>query len=358
MIGADVARLLALVGLGVLSVGGALEIWHCVALLVLYGAGEAFFQPALVALVPRVVAEEELVQANAVDEFVRPFCMYLAGPAIGGLVVGAFGPGTGFLIDAGTFALGIACIALIRTRPAAPAGARASVRAELREGLAFVRATPWLWGTLTAAAVAMLCFYGPVEVLLPYVVKTEYGGGPEAFGLILAAGGLGSITAAVVMGHRGLPRRSVTVMYAAWITATAAVAGYGIVAATAPAAAVAAVYGVGITVGMVIWRTLMQTHVPRALLGRVASLDTFVSVGLIPVSFALVGPVSAVAGARATLIGGGVLGCAATAGLFLALPRMRAVEGTSGQRGDVLGEAGVGDVGGVHADDLDALARR
>ena len=356
MIAADLARMVALVGLGTLSVAGVLEVWHCAAIIVLYGAGEAFFMPAFAAIVPTVVEPGELVQANALDEFVRPFCLYLAGPAVGGLTVAAVGPGTAFLIDAGTFLFAMTCVALMRVRRDRVVVAGSSFVRELREGFAFVRATPWLWGTLMAAAIALLCFFGPVEVLLPFVVKNEYGGGPEAFGFVLAAGGAGSILAALIVGQRDLPRRHVTVMYAAWIIASATIAGYGLVATTWQAMMIATVYGAGITVGMVVWRTLMQTHVPGDMLGRVSSLDSFVSAGLMPVSFALVGPVAALVGAKTTLIGGGVLASVSTLVIFLALPSMRDVE-RLGERGEGGGEAGIAHLGGVEAEDLDAVLR-
>ena len=77
--------------------------------------------------------------------------------------------------------------------------------------------------------------------------------------------------------------------------------------------------------GMVVWSTMMQTRVPRELRGRVTSLDWFVSTSLVPVSFALTGPVAAAVGAEATLAGAGVIACAATL-LCLLIPGMRETE--------------------------------
>ena len=88
-----------------------------------------------------------------------------------------------------------------------------SVLRELREGLAFVRAHTWLWATLVAAAVFLLAYWGPVEVLVPYLVRNELGGDADDFGLVLACGGVGSILAALFLGQRGLPRRHITFMY-------------------------------------------------------------------------------------------------------------------------------------------------
>jgi DHA3 family tetracycline resistance protein-like MFS transporter len=75
-----------------------------------------------------------------------------------------------------------------------------------------------------------------------------------------------------------------------------------------------------------VWATAKQRHVPAALLGRVSSLDWLISIGLLPLSFALTGPVSAALGVRETLVLAGVLGAAVTlAGLMV--PGVRAVEG-------------------------------
>ena len=63
---------------------------------------------------------------------------------------------------------------------------------QLREAASFVRSQTWLWATLVMAAVALLVFLGPVEVLLPFRVKEQLGASAGAFGLVLASMGLGS----------------------------------------------------------------------------------------------------------------------------------------------------------------------
>ena len=76
---------------------------------------------------------------------------------------------------------------------------------------------------------------------------------------------------------------------------------------------------------MIVWATTKQRLVPNRLLGRVSSVDWFVSIGLLPLSFALTGPVAAALGATTTLVWAGVLGASVTvAALFL--PGMRATE--------------------------------
>ena len=76
------------------------------------------------------------------------------------------------------------------------------------------RSSLWLWGTLLSAAFAYLAFLSPTEVLLPYIVKNDLHASAADLGLIFAAGGVGAVGAALVMGQRGDPSRDVAVMYA------------------------------------------------------------------------------------------------------------------------------------------------
>lgn len=316
MIGADAARFAAVGLLGVLSVAGALRIWETVALMLVYGAGEAFFQPAFGAILPEIVPAEELLQANSVSAFVRPLALRFVGPAIGGALVVAGGAGTAMLADAGTFLLSMACLVAMRVRSPTVDGDRHALR-ELTEGWRYVRSQPWLWATLGGAAVTLLAFYGPFEVLLPVLVRNDLHGTAAGFGLVLAAGGAASMVAALFMAQRDLPRRPLAVMYVAWSVASLSLVGFSFAEATWQLMALAAVDGAGNVIGIVIWSTLMQRRVPPAMLGRVTSLDFFVSVGLTPVSFAVVGPLAAAAGTRTTLL---LAGIAAPIALLAFLP--------------------------------------
>jgi Transmembrane secretion effector len=321
MVAADVVRGVAIAAIGALSVAGALELWHVIALVAVYGAGEALFVPAFGAIVPDLVPEHLLVQANSLDMLVRPLTARLLGPIVAGVAIAAVGPGGAFLLDAGTFAVSAAAILAIRARPL-PVREPSSALRDVAEGFRFVRAHTWLWGTLVAAAVTLLCFYGPWGVLVPYLVRNTLAGSAGDLGLVFAAGGLGAVGAAIVMGQRRLPRRRITFMYAAWTVSAASIAGYGVAAELWHAMAAAFASGALSTAGMIVWMTLLQTRVPRELLGRVSSFDWFVSIGLIPISFALTGPIAEWVGVRETLVGAGLLSGAITLA-FLFLPGMR-----------------------------------
>jgi MFS family permease len=324
MLTADVIRAVVVAVIAVLSLTGSLEMWELIALVAIYGAGDALFHPASMAIVPMLVPPDEVVNANALEQLVRPLALRFVGPAIGGAMVATAGAGGGFGFDAVTFAVSAVCLAAMRPIPPAATAAR-SFRAglrEAREGLAYVRAHAWLWVTLAAAALGVFAFYGPLQVLLPYRIKNELGLSAGTFGAVLAAGGLARVTAAFVIGQRGLPRRHVLAMYLSWSAATAAIAGYAYATSSWTLMAIAAFAGALEAVGALTWGTLMQTLVPGRLLGRVASVDMMISIGFVPLSFALAGPLAEALGTRAVLVGAGVIGAACFA-LFPLVPGVR-----------------------------------
>jgi MFS family permease len=327
---ADGLRAVAVAVLATLVLMGALRFWELVVLVAVYGIGTAFFMPAFEAILPELLPKSDLPAANALDQFVRPIAMRLIGPVAGGALVAA-SAGLAFAIDAASFAACLVAVLVMPRRAGRNVEVQTSSVAALKEGLRFVRQRVWLWGTLLSAAISYLVFLGPAEVLLPYLVKNELHASAGTLGLVLAAGGVGALGGAAFMGHRGHPRRDVTVMYMTWTIATLAIAGYGIANAAWELMLVCLVFNALEAAGTIVWATIKQHHVPGSMLGRVSSLDWLISIGLLPLSFALTAPVAAVFGARATLVGAAALGAAVTLGGFF-LPGMRAIERTGGGR--------------------------
>ena len=340
MVGADLVRAIAIGLLGLFSVSGALELWHVVALIAFVGLGDAFFNPASTAIVPDLLPDDQLPQANALQGLLRPLAVRLIGPALGGLVVAGVGSGTAFLLDAASFLASGAAVLAIATRPRHPAaghGVRQTLH-EVGEGLAYVRATPWIWATLVSAMLSLLVWIGPQEVLLPFLVKNRLALGPDALGGIFAAGGVGAILMAITIGQLGQPRRRVTAMFASWSIGVLLIAGYGLMTALWQALVLSAIGAALFELGQMIWTTLLQQLVPRELLGRVSSLDWLVSVGLVPISFALTGPVAGAIGAEWTMVAAGTLGAVLMSALLFA-PGVRDPERGTIPRRNGVGEA-------------------
>jgi len=307
----DAIRGVAIGAIGVLSITHTVVMWHIIALVVVYGIGQAIFGPAFSAIVPGLVPEGSLVEANSLDQFVRPFCYQLMGPALGGLLVGSLGVGSAFLFDAGTFVFSMAVVfrMTVLAHPA-PSSVEETTSAlgEMREGLRFVLSRKWLRGGMFAALVGLLLTWGPFEVLVPYIVKNLLHGSPIDLGFVFFAGGVAAVVSAIVWGQRGLPKHPFRWMYLSWAIASFAIAGFGVVNAVWQAALFSMISSAGITTLLVMWFTVVQRYVPADILGRVFSIDWLISASLVPLSFALTGPVASLIGPRGTMIAAGLGG--------------------------------------------------
>ena len=114
-------------------------------------------------------------------------------------------------------------------------------------------------------------------------------------------------------------------MYLAWTIGIALIAVYGLMDALWQALLVSIVMNALFELGQVTWTTMLQQLVPRQLLGRVSSLDWFVSVSLVPVSYALTGPAADIFGAGPVMVVAAIAGAVATFALLF-VPGVRAPE--------------------------------
>ena len=280
----------------VLASVGALRIWHLAVAAAALGIAAAFFFPAYSAILPRILPPEQLLAANGIEGVVRPVFQRSVGPAVAGVIVGATMPSMGAMLVAVLFGLGL--LLLVSTRPATVArhspGPKNRVLSDLREGFRFMTGTPWLLWTLLFASVFVLLVLGPIEVLLPFIAQERFDDGARSYGFILAFFGAGSAIGALAVSSARMPRRYLTVMMAMWGIGSVPLVVVGTTSSFPVMAAATFVIGITDGAGMVIWGTLLQRRVPTEMLGRVSSLDFFVSLAFMPLSFAIAGPLSKV----------------------------------------------------------------
>lgn len=345
--GTNLAVIAAISGL---ALAGWLQLWHLAVGAFVLGVGAAFFFPAYSAILPRILPPEDLLAANGMEGTLRPILQQAAGPAVAGILVAALSPShavTGvaachllaFIIlnflgqhalDApGTGTAGTDRTAggavVERTGGAAVERTKASFFHDLREGVSYTVRTPWLLWTLLWACISVLFLIGPIEVLLPFVVRDQLGGDSRMFGFLLAVMGVGGAAASLATASFALPRRYLTVMMVSWGAGSLPLAAVGIMDSFWMVAAALFIFGATGGIGMVIWGTLLQRRVPAHLLGRVSSLDFFVSLALMPVSMALAGPAAAVLPTWVIfLVAGGV--CPVMAVVAMVVARMPADE--------------------------------
>ena len=173
------------------------QVWVLFVCSALLAGFYALLRPPLDALVPRVVPREQIKAAMAL-EWLRGDVGMVAGPAVGGVLIAAFGLTTTYAIDLATFLISLGFLAAMRASPPA-AGADAPSLRSIVEGLRYARSRPELMGTYLVDINAM--FFGIPEALFP-ALAVGYGG-PEVLGLLLAAPAAGSLLVALFSGWTG-----------------------------------------------------------------------------------------------------------------------------------------------------------
>ncbi|HEY9309089.1 MAG TPA: MFS transporter [Microbacterium sp.] len=311
----ELLNLLAITSVAVAGVLGAVTIPHLAIVAFVLGAGAGFFFPAYSAILPRILPPAQLLAANGLEGAIRPALQQAAGPAAAGIIVAAvFAPAHAAWGVVAAHALALVLLLFVRPEPPVAAGEEheppAGVRGvfhDLREAVGFTIRTPWLLWTLLFATGWVLVFLGPEEVLLPFLTRERIGADPRLFGFLLAIYGIGGVLGSIVVSSMRLPRRYLTVMIGVWSVSTLPFAIVGITHEYWVMALCLFLVGFGFSYGNVIWGTLLQRRVPRRMLGRISSLDFFVSLALMPLSMALAGPLAEVVPIEAIFIAAGVI---------------------------------------------------
>jgi MFS family permease len=316
MIVADVARAALHGVLATLILTGGASVFQMIVLEALFGAAEAFFNPAYTGLLPQTIPEAAAQEARALSSTTANLAI-LVGPALATGLVVWLGAGEAFVFDAATFVLSAVLLTRVRARPRAGADAGpvpGSVLHDLRAGWREVASRPWVWVTISAFSGAVLCAYAQWYALAPIVARDVYGSASR-FGVLESVAGGGAVVGALV-GIRWRPARPMLpglLLTLFWPLQSIAFALAG------PFSAVIALgflAGLGFSLFEVWWETALVRHIPPNALSRVSAYDWMGSLALLPVGFAVAGPLAATLGARTVL---GVGAAAAFVMLALAL---------------------------------------
>jgi MFS family permease len=293
-----------------LSLTGALELWQLAVVSLVDGVALGVYYPAYSSLVPSLVPAEDLLAANGLEGVVRPVLAQAAGPAAAGFLVASFSPGAALAATSAAALAAACCVAALPTTPVrrepGDGSAGGGLLSDVREGFVYMVRTPWLLATLLFASLMLLVFMGPFEVLVPFAIQ-DVGGGPSQHAWVLAAWGVGGAVGSLTVASLRLPRRYLTVMNLLFGLGCVPMVVFAFATDLWPMVVAGAVMGGTFQAGMVIWGTLLQRRVPAALLGRVSSLDFFVSLSFMPLSMALAGTVSEVIGLTATFLVAGLV---------------------------------------------------
>ncbi|WP_214417003.1 MFS transporter [Sphaerisporangium fuscum] len=318
-------------GLGLLVLTGQALLWQMILLEMLTGVGMAVFWPASQALLPKIVPDTLLQQANAVSRLAMNVAT-TGGAAVAGIVVAAIGPGWALTICGAGLVSTIPLLLSIRATGHERVESAGMLR-ELRDGWSEFISHTWLWAITAQFCFTLMAWYGGFQVLGPVVAKAELGG-PAAWGAITAAEALGLIVGGV-LSLRFTPRRPM--LFVAAMGGAIAIMPLSLAMHWAlPAVCVAAVVlNLAMEVMMVQWSVALARNVPPEKLARVSAYDALGSVMAMPLGALVAGPMAAKAGPAATQYGAAALIVVAAALTLLSreVRTMRSSPGVSSEVG-------------------------
>jgi MFS family permease len=330
LMSADLLRALALV-LFPLALLRGFNLPLVIALAIVLPAIGRFFVPAQRATTPWLVKQDELTGANALMEGAGQ-AAYIAGPALGGLLIVIWGAVPLLFADGATFVASALLIALIAFHgvPRSAATQR-HVGQELREGFRVTWQTPVLRTLAGIASVAAACFATMLAVLPLWVGRTRQGGS-GLYGLMLACLFAGALLASIAISRYGkhLPRGAMVTGGILLLAVASAALG---AAHSAGAGAVAiAIAGLALTTNNIGALTLLQRYSPPGTMGRVFAVNDMAAWGLRPLVVVAAGALADAAGPHATLFGvSAILACLGV--VAMAAESLRSEEAAAQVRG-------------------------
>jgi len=229
-------------------------------------AANGFHRPALDALTPRLVDRDDLRAVSALSSL-RYSLSAIAGPALGGILIGSLGMVSTYSIDFITYVVSIAALAAIRRIPP-PEGTKPGFGAIL-EGLRYARSRPELIGTYVVDIVAMT-FAMPMA-LFPSMAMNW--GGAKSLGWLYSAMAMGFLASTVISGWtRKVDRHGVAVIIGAAVWGIAIVL-LGFANGFLPALLCLALAGAGDNVSAIFRGTIWNETIPGDLRGRLAGVE-------------------------------------------------------------------------------------
>ncbi|MET9255082.1 MFS transporter [Streptomyces sp. NPDC003717] len=297
MVGADLVRMLAMLGMAALLGAGDVRLWQIMALMALSGAATAMFQPGVASIVPRVA--RDIQRANALLR-VSEAMSALIGPGLAGLLVAYWDVAGSYAVIAAAYGLSALVLAPLRRLAVEREGGDDPVWRRLVAGWHEFRSRSWLWGVIVLWAVYGLFVFGPAIPLGAALITEQHGA--TGYGWIASADGAGTIVGGL-LGMRVRPRRPLvagaSAMFFFALNPLAPALGWSFTAT----ALTGVLAGCGFAFWGVMWATSVQSHIPLAVLSRVYAYDVAGSIMVIPLGRALAGPAAeAVGGADRVLV--------------------------------------------------------
>jgi predicted MFS family arabinose efflux permease len=291
--------------LALLVATGRAQYWQIGLLSLVTGLAHTLDMPARQSYMVRLVGRDDLVNAVALNS-ASYNAARIVGPAVAGVLIARFGVVPAFVVNGVGSAVVLVTLLGLPDDPARHAGGT-SMRHDFVEGLRYAVRTPRVRILLGLLFAVSLCVFNFV-VYVPLLARTVLHLGPEGFGFLMAALGVGAVAGALALGARANPEPRLGLLLGAGAMACAGLLGLSMVGHVWTAVPVLFLTGLTGIVAVTGCNTSIQLATPDALRGRIMSLYTWIFGGVFPIGSFLVGAISERHGVSSALLFTGTLG--------------------------------------------------
>jgi MFS family permease len=301
VLGSEVALMGCSIVLAANASLGAPQVWLLFAVATAWGVFDALQRPSLDAMLPRLVDRDELGAAAALNS-IRGNIGMILGPAVGGVLIAAFGLPVTYLFDVATFVVGLVGLSLMRSIPPPVDAERPSLR-RVAEGLRYAKSRQELIGTYAVDIIAM--FFGMPFALFPAIAQGL--GGPSVLGLLYAAPSVGYLLFSATSGWSSRVHRHGLGVIVAALAWGLAVIGFGFAANLPTALAFLALAGAADMASGLFRSVIWNQTIPDSLRGRLAGIEMISYTSGPALGNFEAGAVAALTSVRFSVVSGGVL---------------------------------------------------
>lgn len=285
----DVTRALLIVGLVVLLVLDMISLWTFVGFALVFGVLDAFFWPASGAILPSLVSKEQLTRANSLVQVTNQFSM-IVGPMIAGFIIHWLGYTVVFSATAILLTIAGVLVYMIKATPTKQTTEDTQedgMMKALIEGIKYVKSNEFLKTLLVASIFLNLFVVGPLVMGLPLFVKNILDGSTLDFSFLEGALAFGMLTGAVIVGVLNIQKKRG--LFALTMLGIMSLCYLALSQTTMLWQSVMALFLIGMMMSAsnIPIMAIIQSIVEKEMIGRVMSIVSMSSMGLIPVSYAL-----------------------------------------------------------------------
>jgi MFS family permease len=301
----QVVQIALALAMGYLVARGSIAVWHVLIAGILLGISTAFEMPAASALIPELVDHSQIKAAIAVDRSVF-HATRLAGPAIGGWLIGWLGTASAFYANATSFVALIAALLTLHPRPRGTDEEEAMRQTGMKEGFNYVRRDKPTLAMLTLFVTITTCISPFFMITMPLYSRHVLHVDAQSHGMLMASSGVGAFVGSILLLSVRSERRMFYMRWGAFAIG-ACMMGLALAQHLWQAIASMTLMTLGTSTMFGLANTIVQERAPHAIRGRVSAIMGLSFFGVLPFSGLAVSEIADLVGLRVAMGAGSVL---------------------------------------------------